>query len=137
MSFIQLHFLVFLIITWIIYYITPQRLKWIILLISSIYFYWTSGWQKIIFAIATCLIAYITSYKVEQIYNCTKYQELEMSEKKEKAKPWCMLGIVAVVLLLIYSKVGQEFVDAVFNYNKESGDVIKIIVPLGISYYTF
>ncbi len=137
MNFIQLQFFIFLIATWILYFIMPQKLRWIILLISSAFFYCMAGWQKIIFAAATCFIAYVTSLLVESVYKNPKYNDLDMAKKKTKAKRWNILGMGVIILLLVYSKIGQELFDAFINYNREEGDIIKIIVPLGISYYTF
>ena len=137
MNFIQLQFFIFLIATWILYFIMPHKFRWIILLISSAFFYCMAGWQKIIFAAATCFIAYVTSLLVESVYKNPKYNDLDMAKKKTKAKRWNILGMGVIILLLVYSKIGQELFDAFINYNREEGDIIKIIVPLGISYYTF
>ena len=137
MNFIQLQFFIFLIATWILYFIMPHKFRWMILLISSVFFYCMAGWQKIIFAAATCLIAYAISLLVENVYKNPKYNDLDMAKKKAKAKRWNILGMGVIILLLVYSKIGQELFDAFINYNREEGDIIKIIVPLGISYYTF
>lgn len=137
MNFLQLQFLIFLIATWILYYVAPHKFRWIMLLLSSAFFYYKAGWQKMLFAAATCMIAYIISNIVEKIYNDPRYQKLDMSQKKAKAKRWNILGIAIIILLLIYSKIGQQLLDAFMKYNGKQGGIMKIIIPLGISYYTF
>lgn len=130
MNFISVTFLVFLFATLLIYFIFPLKFRWMVLLAASCVFYLYAGWQKFIFVLVTALVAYLITRKIEKIY------ELDKNNKKS-AKKYLTFGIVIILLALVYSKVGQSLVDAFINIGRESDSAIKIIIPLGISYYTF
>lgn len=126
MIFTSLNFILFLSVCIVLYYIFPLKARWFILLLGSIFFYICSGWEKLIYVIGTALVAYIITLIIDRIYNSNKYVELDNSSKKKKAKVWLILGILLIVGFLVYTKVANNFLN-----------VKNLIVPLGISYYTF
>ena len=126
MIFTSLNFILFLSVCFIVYYIVPFQARWIVLLAGSIFFYACSGWEMLIFVIATALVCYLAALRIDWIYSTDKYAELKQAEKKKKAAVWLYLGIVLVIALLAYTKLAHYFLK-----------VDNIIIPLGISYYTF
>jgi alginate O-acetyltransferase complex protein AlgI len=126
MIFTSLNFILFLSVCLIVYYILPLKARWILLLAGSIFFYVCSGWEMLIFVIATALVSYGAALRMDWIYSTDKYAELNQAEKKKKAKVWLYGGLILVIGVLAYTKLAHYFVKA-----------DNIIIPLGISYYTF
>lgn len=140
MSFTSFFFYIFIAILLLIYFRVPDRIQWGVLLVASIVFYATWGLEKLPFILASTLVAWIVSNKIFSRYDKCEEQirEIEdkeiIKDKKQEAKRRnrfvLTIGIVLIVLLLMYVKVGKLFEETT------EGD-ISIIVPLGISYYTF
>ena len=126
MIFTSLNFILFLSACIILYYLFPHKARWFVLLAGSIFFYCCAGWEKLIFVMASAIVTYVIALLINRIYNSEKYVGLDNVRKKKKAKFWLILGVFLVILLLVYTKVAHNFLD--FD---------NIIVPLGISYYTF
>lgn len=140
MSFTSFFFYIFIAILLLIYFRVPDRIQWGVLLVASIVFYATWGLEKLPFILASTLVAWIVSNKIFSRYDKCEEQIRDIEDKevikgkKQEAKRRnrfvLIIGIVLIVLLLMYVKVGKLFEAAT------EGD-ISIIVPLGISYYTF
>lgn len=126
MIFTSLNFVVFLTAWIILYYVFPLKARWFVLLLGSIFFYIYSGWEKLIYVVGTAFVVYIMTLLINCIYTCEKYEELDNTKKKKKAKKWLILGVLVVIGFLVYTKVANNFLE-----------VENIIIPLGISYYTF
>lgn len=109
----------------ILYYITPAKFKNTTLLICSLLFY---GWGEpkyIILMIASIIIGYISARLIEAKNN--------LKSKK------IILTVSTVMLLgfLGYFKYADFFIG---NFNKITGmsvSLLKIALPIGISFYTF
>ncbi len=126
MIFTSLNFILFLSVCFLVYYMLPLRFRWILLLVGSIFFYACSGWEKLIFVLATGLVTYVVAWGIDRIYSLDKYAELTQAEKKKKARIWLYAGLILVIGFLGYTKLAHYFIKA-----------DNIIIPLGISYYTF
>ena len=129
MLFCSLYFLfVFLPICLFIYYIVPNRYKNIILLLFSILFY---TWGEPKFILILLLINYIC-YILGLAINFFD------SKKKYKCKKiMFILSISFILLVLIYFKYSQFFIE---NVNKifSTNFIFKSIhMPIGISFFTF
>ncbi len=114
----------FLPVVLILYFIVPKKLKNSVLLITSLVFY---GWGEpkyIILMIASILIGYISGLLIEAF-----------SQKTAKI----ILGLSVAINLgfLGYFKYADFFID---NFNSVTGlsvPLLKIALPIGISFYTF
>ncbi len=126
MIFTSLNFIIFLSVCIILYYLLPFKMRWLVLLTGSIIFYIWTGWEQLLFVLAAAACAYVTALLMNRIYSSDKYAELNNTEKKKKAKPLLIAGIVIIIGMLAYTKLARYFTDAQ-----------NIIIPLGISYYTF
>ena len=130
MVFSSVIFLVyFLPVFLLIYFLSPKQLKNAVLLISSIFFYaW--GAPKFIFAILATTI--VDFYFVKQLHH---------SQTEKKRKLFLILSLMLNVGMLFYFKYCNFFVE---NFNSILGAIgvkelswTKIILPIGISFYTF
>jgi alginate O-acetyltransferase complex protein AlgI len=113
----------------VLYFLTPKKLKNLVLLLSSIFFYaW--GAPRFIFAIlATTTVDF---YFVKLLHN---------AETEKKRKMFLVLSLLLNVGMLFYFKYCNFFVD---NFNAILGAVgvkelawTSVILPIGISFYTF
>lgn len=148
MTYLSIKFLIFLIITTLLYYIIPKRTRWCVLLLASVVFYLYAGYDKFLMVIATSLVIWLASWAINRQY---RRADQEIAEQglagKEKAallvkyKRKCrnLFLIPALCLVtgaLAYCKFAEMLSDALWQAFALyiSWDVI---VPLGISYYTF
>lgn len=138
MLFNSLHFLVFFPVVLIIYYIIPDRIKYLWLLVSSYYFYMCWNARYALLILASTLITYISGLMLEKVKR-TEYED----RKKEKLKKWVVAGSFTINLgILFYYKyinftvalVTSAFEKINIHLNAPAFD---IILPVGISFYTF
>ena len=153
MSFINFSFFIFLIATVIVFYICPVKFRWIILLASSIVFYCIAGIEYLPFILITSFTVFLASRKMGKIYEKMEadiaQEGLDRKEKKkikDIAKKACFKFLIATLILnvgiLIIVKFTKFAVDPINSLLLSLGQEGKfsaayIIVPLGISYYTF
>lgn len=138
MLFNSLHFLIFFPVVLIIYYIIPDRIKYLWLLVSSYYFYMCWNARYALLILASTLITYISGLMLEKVKR-TEYED----RKKEKLKKWVVAGSFTINLgILFYYKyinftvalVTSAFEKINIHLNAPAFD---IILPVGISFYTF
>lgn len=140
MSFTSFFFYIFIATLLLIYFHVPNRMQWGVLLIASIAFYATWGIEKLPFLLTSTLVAWIVSNSISKRYDSCEDQLISVEDKnlikkerhivKKVNKYILVTGIAILMLFLLYVKIGKLFEDA-------SEGNISIIVPLGISYYTF
>ena len=61
MSFVSLNFCLFVAGLLIIFWASPQRFRWVILLAASLFFYWTMGKLTILHSIVISLVAWFSA----------------------------------------------------------------------------
>ena len=131
-------YIFFVLLLTLVYFVLPLSKRWIALLATSICFYCTWGVKLLPFAAAATAVAWgaglIITRRFERMD--AEIKSREWSDRKEKAafqlkvkqaNRWILWTAVAILLgMLIYTKVGVFLVS----------DRTKILIPLGISYYT-
>lgn len=155
MTITSLQFLAFCILAVIIFVLFPRRYRWISLLISSVAFYCLSISDKkiLVWIIITSFSTWLASRKMDSI---TKNMDadllkdgLEKADKKKikeqaQKKRKCVL-IAALILnvgILVAFKFLNHFTNAFVMIagilsGSEAANVAVLVMPLGISYYTF
>lgn len=129
-SFISMEFLSFVAVTLLLYFLIPIRYRWLALLGASVYFYYNAGVVQLLVVLGSAGIAYGTALRVEKVYNS------DHPDRKE-ARKYLTAGILTLLLVLAYAKVGKRTVEAagaLLSFEKLD---FEILVPLGISYYSF
>lgn len=125
MNFNSIEYAVFLPMVFLIYWILPGKFRWMVLLISSYYFY--MSWNaKYVFLI---LFSTIISYACALLIEYTNKTSLKR----------------AALLLAITSSLGILYVFKYFDFSMSLiGKIIpirpvslKLLLPVGISFYTF
>lgn len=149
LSFNSLTFIVFLVMVVAIYYVYPEKFRWIILLISSIVFYSFAGLEMLPFIILTSITIWYASYKIDAIYREAdglaeekqlkgKEKTLFMASYKRKCRNRFLIpAIVIVAGMLCYCKFAKMLMEGITELTGGGSISIKVIFPLGISYYTF
>lgn len=151
----SINFLAFVICTVIFFLIFPPKYRWISLLISSVAFFLISVDNKfiILFIIATSAIAWLFTLKIndikekgnKKIEETNPGREEKMQIKRQitaDSKKWLVAALVLILGILIAFKVLGLFNESIAHMisvikGDETFDSLAIIVPLGISYYTF
>ena len=111
----------FLPITLIFYFLMPQKLKNLILLIMSLFFYFYGEPKYIIVLIFSC------------IYN---YYFGKLIEKSEHKKIYLIINLITNFGILFYFKYFNFFLENINNFIGTNYS-IYIIMPIGISFFTF
>ena len=109
----------------LMYFAAPDRMKNLVLLLSSLFFY---GWGEpkfLVFMLVSVTQSYIAALLIERFF------------KTKIAKLAFVLSAVASLGLLAYCKYADFFIE---NFNVLTGlsvPLLKVALPVGISFYTF
>lgn len=122
MSFVSLDFIIFIFLTVLLYYIFPKKIRFIVLFIANTLFYIISCKFNIIYLLISIFSVYFSAILME------KY-------KKQK-KLIFMLTVVLNVFLLVFLKEHNHIIGTFNNIFNTNMNLLKLAVPLGISYYT-
>lgn len=130
MLFNSMAFAIFLPIVFVMYWCIPFKYRWVLLLISSYYFYMSWDPKYVFLILFTTVVSYTAALLLEK-------------QKEEKSKKLIIASVLIVCL-------GVLFVFKYFNFFSESlssfaelfaidldTKTLDIIVPVGISFYTF
>lgn len=150
MSVISYTFLAFLVIVILIYYIVPKKMQWVVLLTASICFYVYAGIQYFIIAALTALAVYGLALCMQKNLDeqarrieglGRKEARVIKNQMKRRRKHMLQLALVVVIGVLFICKASGFCIEnlnklfALMSLATISG--WKVIVPLGISYYSF
>lgn len=113
----------FLPIVLVIYYIVPSKFKNIVLLISSLLFYFYGEPKYVLLMIISILTTYIFGILIN------KY--------KKQSKLFLILSISTSVGFLVYFKYANFLIENVNLWLSHKIDFIYVALPIGISFYTF
>ena len=115
----------FLPILLIVYYIVPKKYRNLVLLIFSLLFYFYG--ESNIVLVASLAMNYFFGIFIGK----------EQSKNKKKSKIYLTIGIICNVLLLGYYKYTNFFIDNISNLFGISVSTLNVVLPLGISFFTF
>jgi D-alanyl-lipoteichoic acid acyltransferase DltB (MBOAT superfamily) len=126
----SLQFVAFYAIAVLGYFALPGRFRWMWLLAASLYFYASAQPAYVVLILAATAVAFFAAFKIEAA-----------AEKPAKLRwLWIAIGLLAGNLLLFkYTGFINETIRAAFNLTGTDYPVgaISILMPLGISFYTF
>lgn len=114
----------------VIFFLTPARFRWGVLLAASYYFYGTFKlFYPAVIAVST-LLAYITAIAMER------------EQQQPKKKIYLLFGLVANIGILFTFKY-FDFLDSSLQQVLGTAGIsfeshaLKLLIPVGISFYTF
>ena len=128
MSFTSLEYWIFLPIVFGAYYLCPKRRRWICLLTASFVFYGFAGIQYVLLLVYVTLAAFLAARSLEKTDHISRW--------------WMAASVCAVILPLIvfkYTGFLTENLNILLRAMKSARSLstMKIIQPLGISFYSF
>lgn len=112
----------FLPIVFVVYYCCPKRFKNDVLLFASLFFYAWGEPRYVSIMILLILINYAGALLIE---------------KKDKKKTLLILTVLLDLSFLAYFKYSNFFIENINLLFKTDFDLLHIIMPIGISFYTF
>ena len=151
MSFVSYLFIGFVFVLMVLYFIVPLRIRCYVLLAGSLFFYYQSGWQGMVFIGIAALITYGSGLVIGHLRMSTpsarggskkegtshSQEESIRIDHKDSAFAVLMLSMLFLIAMLAYAKTGNYIVDVFDQAFQGEPLTVSVIIPLGISYYTF
>ncbi|MBL1281103.1 MAG: MBOAT family protein [Fluviicola sp.] len=112
-----------------VYYISPKKYRNTILLIFSLVFYAWGGVSYSLILIASILFNFLFAKQIEK--------------NNSRKKTWLAMGLTVNVLVIVSFKYIDFFISniswikSLFVKNSEEIELLQIVLPLGISFFTF
>ena len=131
MNFNRLVFLLYLPVVVLLYWILPHKVRWVFLLVASYFFYAYENF----YLLSLILIITILSFTVALL--------MEKTEKKGMRKLYFILSLVIILgILFVFKYLNFTLESAIglinlFSKDKLSFTPFALILPVGISFYTF
>lgn len=134
-----------------VYYICPQKYRWVILLAANVVFYAFGGVQYMLYILAAIVISYFAALYFQKLHDEQKAlaENMERAEKKElrarmtkqrkKVLVPAMLVVLGFLAVVKYSGFFMQNIASLAHLLGSSAEItpVKITAPLGMSYYTF
>ncbi len=130
MLFNTIDFVLFLPVVIFLYFLTPQKYRWVLLLIASYYFYMSWKVEYIFLIVFSTLIDYFSGLKMEKLPD------------RKSRRPYLILSLVTNLGLLFAFKY-YNFATGNLNLLFEEYGIAyrfpisRWLLPVGISFYTF
>lgn len=147
MTFVSFYFLVFLIVVAAVYFIVPAKVRWVVLLIGSLLFYAKAGLSYLPFMLGTAFLTYLGARLISDIHEKAAVSMTAAASKEEKkairkdekksASRIMWITILIVLAYLFYTKFAKKIYLLFASAAAAESPALMVIVPLGISYYTF
>lgn len=123
-------FAVFLPIVFALYWLTPSKYRWIVLLISSYYFYMSWNPTYVVLILFVTVVSYFAGIMVKQ------------SDSVKKRKWIVAVAVVSSLAVLFVFKYYNFFMDSFVALMRAVGlnfhmGTLRVLLPVGISFYTF
>lgn len=136
MLFNSLHFLIFFPIVLLVYYILPEKIRYIWLLVSSYYFYMCWNAKYVVLILFSTIVTYASGILIDSI----RKSQSENSALKMKL---CVAGSLILNLGVLgvfkYTNFAMAALSKVFAaaHIELNLPVVDFLLPVGISFYTF
>ena len=156
MTYTSLNFIFFVLATALVYFVLPfKKYRWTVLLAASIFFYCTWSYQLGAFMLFTTLSTYLialwlskASAKSKAVLKAHKSEWRRDDKKKYKNKTKVRMRLIMTLALLLnfgilaflkyYNFFAGSLNDILGAFSLDfSAPSLKLILPLGISFYTF
>ena len=119
-------FALFVLLSVILYYLIPLRMQWMLLLAISILFYASYGLVPLVFLVFSAYITWIIPLYMK-----------EGEEHKRQRRILLAAGVLADLVPLLYLKYAGFFAELMTPLTGRTFVFATLLLPLGISYYTF
>ena len=153
MPVLSVSFMALLVGVFIVYYLFPQRARWVVLLAASLLFYLAAGAGSLLCMLITSVSVYAAAMAMQRLSDRQKaYFKANRLSREEKAafrqrsrrlRRACLFAALAVNLGLLcffkYWHFALEQLNLLAGWLGVPGmrDTLRLMAPLGISFYTF
>jgi alginate O-acetyltransferase complex protein AlgI len=129
MLFNSLQFLIFLPIVIVLYYLIPQRFRWILIFLSSCYFYMSLVPAYILVLFFIILLDYIAAITIENNQGSLRKLALQLS----------LAGNIGLLAFFKYFNFANENLTWFLGVLHRPNPIynLDIILPIGLSFHTF
>ena len=130
MTITSINFFVFLILSTILFYLCPKKVRWVSLLVFSAVFFLLNSWRVFYYFLFGTVIAYFGARLMGEKCRTDRQKRIVVTAS--------IALLVGVLFLLKYINVIPNTLNAfgnLFRLNLHIGSV-DLIAPIGISYYT-
>ena len=136
MGFLSFKFILFLSVTFFMYFVVPKRFQWIVLLLFSYAYYYLNSHKLVLLLIAESIFVYFAGLVIDRFNNQIKEGIIDKKKLVLRRKVFLVLSIIVVLSLLVIFKY-LDFVITNINYVINGNiSLFNFILPLGISFYT-
>ena len=130
MNFNSLHFLIFLIVVVLLYWLLPHKMRWALLLVASYYFYMSWNVWLVFLILGTTIVSYGAGILISKTNNGAL------------KKFYLITTLVVCLGVLFFFKYFDFLMGSVIDFlNLFSMNLddfaLNLILPVGISFYTF
>lgn len=134
MLFNSIDFLIFFPIVALIYFLIPQRARYLWLLAASYYFYMSWNPQYALLIATSTIITWATGYILENLKNNNN-----AAIQKKIILTFCLLINLGILFFFKYCNFALSNISTVFHYLGISVQfpTFDVMLPVGISFYTF
>ena len=119
---------VFMPVTFAVYYLCPAKARNLLLLIASLVFY---AWGEPVYIIVMVFCIVFNYFAGRLVFI---FKEASMPVKAEIS---FIISIIADVSILLFFKYTNFFIEIINNTGFKEMPVLHIVLPIGISFYTF
>ncbi|MEZ4968360.1 MAG: MBOAT family O-acyltransferase [Flavobacteriaceae bacterium] len=131
-------FLVFFPIVILLFFLFPQKLRWVWLLLVSYYFYMSWNPSYAILILISTVITYLSGIVIGQI-NESSYSK---QQKETRKKIFVTISFISNLAILFFFKYFDFIDNSIKHLAEQIGfewheSKFNILLPVGISFYTF
>lgn len=154
MTITSLPFAIFVIITATVYFAYPRREhRWIILFVASSFFYVYNSFQYAVFILFSIITIFYAACRIDSINNETKSflktkkdewtreerkaYKADADKKRKLVLATTLILNFGILFILKYFNFMSGSIASMIGGNAETALQIKLLLPLGISFYTF
>ena len=153
MPVLSISFISLLVSVFIVYYLFPQKHRWIVLLAASLIFYLASGAGSFVYMLITSVTIYAATIFMQRISDQQKAyfkenkpgreEKVAIRKQNRRKRKACLIAALFVNLGMLcffkYYHFALEQYNIVAGWFGSAGvrNSLRLIVPLGISFYTF
>lgn len=129
MLFNSISFIFFLLIVFCVYWSIPSKYQWILLLLSSYYFYMSWNAKYVVLILFTTLISYITARLIESV---------DVKKKRIVLTGGVLVCLFVLLFFKYFNFLAQTTSDILGVFSIKLNPItLKVLIPVGISFYTF
>ena len=152
MTIVSIVYIIFILSVLLLFRLVKMKYRWMVLLAASLVFFCIAGaWYYLPFMVATSFIVWACARKIGRIYEACEAElakeGITPSEKKaakqhakKRAVRFLLLALFLCVGFLVLTKVLKYILGLpLFSFIElaEKERILMILIPLGVSYYTF